>query len=120
MDRDSAPLGRDSAGSTPRLPPPEARKSLRPLHTRQSSCHGVNFPWRLLPVFARLPSAPCLAMAQHQLRTHPPQHTTCTGCNDLLDHLVGAAGKGQWNGDAERLGGLEIDVKLDFGYLLDR
>jgi hypothetical protein len=24
------------------------------------------------------------------------------------------------NGDAERVGGLEIDVKLDFGYLLDR
>jgi hypothetical protein len=24
------------------------------------------------------------------------------------------------NGDAERFGGLEIDVKLDFGYLLDR
>jgi hypothetical protein len=38
----------------------------------------------------------------------------------LLNHLVGAAGKWQRNGDAERLGGLEIDVKLDFGYLLDR
>jgi hypothetical protein len=37
----------------------------------------------------------------------------------LLNHLVGAAGKWQWNGDAERFGGLEIDVKLDFGYLLD-
>ena len=35
----------------------QARKSLRPLHTRQPSCHGVNFPWRLLPVFARLPGA---------------------------------------------------------------
>jgi hypothetical protein len=40
------------------------------------------------------------------------------GCNDLFDHLVGAAGKWQRNGDAERFGGL--DVKLDFGCLLDR
>jgi hypothetical protein len=38
----------------------------------------------------------------------------------LLNHLVGTAGKWQRNGDAERFGGLEIDVKLDFGYLLDR
>jgi hypothetical protein len=29
------------------------------------------------------------------------------------------AGKWQRNGGAERFGGLEIDVKLDFGYLLD-
>jgi hypothetical protein len=27
---------------------------------------------------------------------------------------------GKRTGDAERFGGLEIDVKLDFGYLLDR
>jgi hypothetical protein len=27
----------------------------------------------------------------------------------LLDHLVGAAGQGQWHGDAERLCGFEID-----------
>jgi hypothetical protein len=37
-----------------------------------------------------------------------------------VQQLVGAAGKWQRNGDAERFGGLEIDVKLDFGYLLDR
>jgi hypothetical protein len=36
-----------------------------------------------------------------------------------VQQLVGAAGKWQRNG-AERFGGLEIDVKLDFGYLLDR
>jgi hypothetical protein len=28
--------------------------------------------------------------------------------------------KWQRNGDAERFGGVEIDVKLDFGYPLDR
>jgi hypothetical protein len=37
-----------------------------------------------------------------------------------VQHLVGAAGKWQRIGDAGRFGGLEIDVKLDFGYLLDR
>jgi hypothetical protein len=31
-----------------------------------------------------------------------------------VQHLVGAAGKWQRNGDAERFAGLEIDVKLDF------
>jgi hypothetical protein len=35
-------------------------------------------------------------------------------------HLVGAADKWQWNDDGERFGGLEIDVKLDLGYLPDR
>jgi hypothetical protein len=38
----------------------------------------------------------------------------------LLDHLVGAAGQGQWHGDAERLCGFEIDDLLDFSCLLDR
>jgi hypothetical protein len=38
----------------------------------------------------------------------------------LLDHLVGAAGQGQWDGDAERLCGFEIDDLLDFSCLLDR
>src|SRR5215813_13399007 len=39
---------------------------------------------------------------------------------DLFDHLVGAAGKGQRNGNAERLGGLEVDDQLDFRGLHDR
>ena len=37
-----------------------------------------------------------------------------------LDHLVGAADQRQRHGDAERLGGLEVDVQLDFRPLLDR
>ena len=38
----------------------------------------------------------------------------------LFDQLIGAARQGQWNGYAERLGGLKIDDQFDFGNLLDR
>jgi hypothetical protein len=36
--------------------------------------------------------------------------------------ITSSAWPGKWrrNGDAEPFGGLRIDVKLDFGYLLDR
>src|SRR5262249_25225869 len=37
-----------------------------------------------------------------------------------LDHLVGAAGQRQWDSDAKRLGGLEVDDQLDFHHLLNR
>src|SRR5262249_50411933 len=37
-----------------------------------------------------------------------------------FDHLVGAAGQGQRDGDAERLGGLEVEDQLDFGGLHHR
>jgi hypothetical protein len=38
----------------------------------------------------------------------------------LFDHLVGAAEKRDWKGEAERLRGLEIDGQLDFRGLMDR
>src|SRR6516162_1399803 len=38
----------------------------------------------------------------------------------LFDQLVGAAAQGQRHGDAERSGGLEVDVQFDFRCLLDR
>jgi hypothetical protein len=38
----------------------------------------------------------------------------------LLDHLIGATLHGLWHGNAERLGGLEVDRKLEFGRRLHR
>ena len=38
----------------------------------------------------------------------------------LFDHLVGAAKERNWNADAERLGGLEVQKQLNFRALLDR
>src|SRR5438876_189269 len=78
------------------------------------------FSMAVSPCLPRLPSAPCLAMAQHQLRTHAPQHTTCTGCNDLLDHLIGAGEEGFGNRKADRLRGFDIDDQLEFRRLLNR
>jgi len=39
---------------------------------------------------------------------------------DSFDHLVGAREERLWHGEAERLGGLEIDDQLDPGALVDR
>src|SRR3984893_12375366 len=50
-------------------------------------------------------------------RLHP---TRSSHSPALLDHLVGA-GEDRWrDGQAERLGGLEIDHQLECGRLLDR
>jgi hypothetical protein len=38
----------------------------------------------------------------------------------LLEQLVSAAGKRQRDSDAERLGGLQVDIHFDLGHLLDR
>src|ERR1700756_5016067 len=50
-----------------------------------------------------------------------PEATKCTAAKrSLFDHLVGAAKQIDREGDAERLGGLEIDDELDFRGLHDR
>jgi hypothetical protein len=46
--------------------------------------------------------------------------SNCRKAACLFDHLVGAQQEGFRQLEAERFGGVEIDVKLDFGYLLDR
>ena len=48
---------------------------------------------------------PCLFRAKNR---HGP----------LFDHLVGAGEERRWNGEAEGLGGLEVDRQLEFGWLL--
>ena len=42
------------------------------------------------------------------------------GCNALFDHLVGDLPEMQRDIEAERLGGLEIDEKLELSRLLHR
>ena len=38
----------------------------------------------------------------------------------LFDHLIGCGEQFVWDGDSERLGGLEVDDEVGFGRLLDR
>ena len=49
-----------------------------------------------------------------QSQTHAPQQTAHS-----LDHLVGAAEQRDWEGEAERFGGVHVDDQLDLHRLLD-
>src|SRR5215471_7495502 len=44
----------------------------------------------------------------------------CSKKSSLFDHLVGAGEQRRWHGEAERLGGREIDHQLEFRGLLNR
>ncbi len=48
----------------------------------------------------------------------PPQWVTPAG--RLFDHLVGAQQDRAWDGNSERLGGLEVDRQVKFRRLLHR
>src|SRR5713101_1878819 len=63
----------------------------------------------------RTSPAPSDSTASCHKRTHAPQQTTYTDCNDLLDHLVGDGEHSGWNIEAEHFCGLEIDYQFELG-----
>jgi hypothetical protein len=54
------------------------------------------------------------------IRTHALQQAMRGFERSSLDQLVGAAEQGERHGQAERLGGLEVNDQLNFRGLLDR
>jgi len=48
-----------------------------------------------------------------------PDLSRCSKLSHLLKHLVSALLKQRWHVEAERLGSLEIDNKLEFDWNLD-
>src|SRR6266571_420451 len=67
---------------------------------------------QLSPAADKPPDKLCSAMCHNP--THAPQQRAS------LENLVSTAGQWQRNCNAERAGGLHVDVQLDLGYLLDR
>src|SRR5437868_14102948 len=71
--------------------------------------------WRAARSHALSPAAPRLGLATGPLRRRARE-----GGGASLDDLVGAGEERLGHGQAERLGGLQVDDQLEFGWLLDR
>jgi hypothetical protein len=71
-------------------------------------------------LMSALPPKADIAWRRLDVRFVPKADSCTAAILSLFDHLVGAAGQGQWHGNAKRLSGLQIDVQLDFGCLLNR
>jgi hypothetical protein len=50
----------------------------------------------------------------------PPPSVSPSKSIALFDHLIRPQQQRQWDGEAERLGGLEVDDELEPGWPLDR
>ena len=79
------------------------REAIAPCHCRRGDRISNRCFWRAL-IFA-----PLRMTAQ-----------LCLGVNRSFDHLVGNLENMEWNGEAEHLGGLEIDDQRVFRRLLNR
>jgi hypothetical protein len=79
------------------------------LEQSKRSCHRYD---RIHPVNGHY--LPCVLCRRSSCRERLQQTAP------LFDHLVGTSDQRVWNSDAERLGCLEVDRKLNFGGLLDR
>jgi hypothetical protein len=75
----------------------------RPLYPPLPACCCAAANWRFVPVADILRRKKSKAFRQNR------------SLGQLFDHLVGAAEQRDRHGDAERLGGLEIDNQLDLG-----
>ena len=66
-------------------------------------------------------SCPLWVKSRHVQRTNPcPLYPRKRTLRQLFDHLIGAVEQRWWDGETERLGGLEVDHKLEFARRLDR
>src|SRR3984893_12048785 len=77
---------------------------------------------RPVRAFWAMSGAPPVAteLRTSRISSFVPPTDSCTAANTaLFDHLVGAGEHCSWDGEAKRLGRLEIDDEIEFGGLFD-